>query len=200
MDSRELGKGGRQPSSVRPPVPQRWESLVSEACRQPDGFSVGGWNAGVRQPHLDHATRQLCLCLWRWREKQGARQRNGHGDGHFDVTWSGAAGKNPVDLAIADLDETGLPTSRSQTTRRIMSRCSSGSPEGPSNAGTTRGSASMSRRTRTPFDCTTSTPMVTRTFWSTTGRPSPSGCSGVAGTAHSRGRRRSTSAATRTGA
>ena len=30
------------------------------------------------------------------------------GDGRFDVTWSGAAGENPVDLAIADLDEDGL--------------------------------------------------------------------------------------------
>ena len=32
----------------------------------------------------------------------------GRGDGRFEVTWSGAAGENPVDLAIADLDETGL--------------------------------------------------------------------------------------------
>ena len=32
----------------------------------------------------------------------------GQGDGRFDVTWSGAAGENPVDLAIADLDEDGL--------------------------------------------------------------------------------------------
>ncbi|MDE2803863.1 MAG: VCBS repeat-containing protein [Gemmatimonadota bacterium] len=32
----------------------------------------------------------------------------GRGDGRFDVTWSGAAGENPVDLAIADLDEDGL--------------------------------------------------------------------------------------------
>ena len=31
----------------------------------------------------------------------------GRGDGRFDVTWSGAA-ENPVDLAIADLDEDGL--------------------------------------------------------------------------------------------
>ena len=30
------------------------------------------------------------------------------GDGRFDVSWSGAAGENPVDLAIADLDEDGL--------------------------------------------------------------------------------------------
>ena len=28
--------------------------------------------------------------------------------GRFKVTWSGAAGENPVDLAIADLDEDGL--------------------------------------------------------------------------------------------
>ena len=32
----------------------------------------------------------------------------GRGDGRFDVTWSGAVGENPVDLAIADLDEDGL--------------------------------------------------------------------------------------------
>ena len=32
----------------------------------------------------------------------------GQGDGRFEVTWSGAAGENPVDLAIADLDEDGL--------------------------------------------------------------------------------------------
>ena len=32
----------------------------------------------------------------------------GRGDGRFDVSWSGAAGENPVDLAIADLDEDGL--------------------------------------------------------------------------------------------
>lgn len=32
----------------------------------------------------------------------------GHGDGRFDVTWSGATGENPVGLAIADLDEDGL--------------------------------------------------------------------------------------------
>ena len=32
----------------------------------------------------------------------------GRGDGGFEVTWSGAAGENPVDLAIADLDEDGL--------------------------------------------------------------------------------------------
>ena len=32
----------------------------------------------------------------------------GRGDGHFDVSWSGAGGENPVDLAIADLDEDGL--------------------------------------------------------------------------------------------
>ena len=32
----------------------------------------------------------------------------GQGDGHFEVTWSGPAGENPVDLAIADLDEDGL--------------------------------------------------------------------------------------------
>ena len=32
----------------------------------------------------------------------------GRGDGRFEVTWSGAAGENPVDLAIADLDEDGL--------------------------------------------------------------------------------------------
>ncbi len=30
------------------------------------------------------------------------------GDGRFDVTWSRAAGENPVDLAIADLDGDGL--------------------------------------------------------------------------------------------
>ncbi len=32
----------------------------------------------------------------------------GQGDGRFEVTWSGAAGENPVDLAIADLDGDGL--------------------------------------------------------------------------------------------
>ena len=32
----------------------------------------------------------------------------GQGDGRFDVTWSGAAGENPVHLAIADFDEDGL--------------------------------------------------------------------------------------------
>ena len=32
----------------------------------------------------------------------------GRGDGRFDVSWSGAAGENPVDLAIADLDTDGL--------------------------------------------------------------------------------------------
>lgn len=32
----------------------------------------------------------------------------GRGDGSFEVSWSGAAGENPVDLAIADLDEDGL--------------------------------------------------------------------------------------------
>ena len=32
----------------------------------------------------------------------------GRGDDRFDVSWSGAAGENPVDLAIADLDEDGL--------------------------------------------------------------------------------------------
>lgn len=32
----------------------------------------------------------------------------GQGDGRFDVSWSGAAGENPVDLAIADLDADGL--------------------------------------------------------------------------------------------
>ena len=31
----------------------------------------------------------------------------GRGDGSFDVSWSGAAGENPVDLAIGDLDEDG---------------------------------------------------------------------------------------------
>ena len=31
----------------------------------------------------------------------------GQGDGRFEVTWSGAAGENPVDLAIADLDGDG---------------------------------------------------------------------------------------------
>lgn len=30
------------------------------------------------------------------------------GDGRFELTWSGAAGENPVDLAIADLDGDGL--------------------------------------------------------------------------------------------
>ena len=48
--------------------------------------------------------------------------------------------------------------------RRNQQCCSSGFPEGPSNAGTTRDSASTSRRTRTPFDCTTSTPTATRTL------------------------------------
>lgn len=33
----------------------------------------------------------------------------GQGDGRFEVTWSGAADENPVDLAIADLDATGWP-------------------------------------------------------------------------------------------
>lgn len=32
----------------------------------------------------------------------------GRGDGRFDPSWSGAAGENPSDLAIADLDEDGL--------------------------------------------------------------------------------------------
>lgn len=32
----------------------------------------------------------------------------GRGDGRFDVSWSGVAGENPVDLAIADLDSDGL--------------------------------------------------------------------------------------------
>ena len=32
----------------------------------------------------------------------------GQVDGRFEVTWSGAGGENPVDLAIADLDEDGL--------------------------------------------------------------------------------------------
>ena len=32
----------------------------------------------------------------------------GRGDGRFDVSWSSAAGENPVDLAIADLDSDGL--------------------------------------------------------------------------------------------
>ena len=32
----------------------------------------------------------------------------GRGDGRFNVSWSGAAGENPVDLAIADLDSDGL--------------------------------------------------------------------------------------------
>ncbi len=32
----------------------------------------------------------------------------GRGDGRFDVTWSGAAGENPVDLAVADLDRDGF--------------------------------------------------------------------------------------------
>ena len=31
----------------------------------------------------------------------------GQGDGRFEVTWSGAAGENPVDLAIADFDGDG---------------------------------------------------------------------------------------------
>ena len=39
---------------------------------------------------------------------QSAFVLTGQGDGRFDVTWSGAAGENPVDLAIADLDEDGL--------------------------------------------------------------------------------------------
>ena len=97
---------------------------------------------------------------------------SGRGDGRFDVTWSGATGENPVDLAMRISTRMSLPTSRSQTTRRTMSRCSSGSPEGPSKAGTTRDSASTSRRTRTPFDCTISTPMAVPTLWSTTGHPS----------------------------
>lgn len=36
----------------------------------------------------------------------------GRGDDRFDVSWFGAAGENPVDLAIADLDEEGRSTSR----------------------------------------------------------------------------------------
>jgi len=32
----------------------------------------------------------------------------GRDNGRFEVTWSGAAGENPVDLAVADLDEDGL--------------------------------------------------------------------------------------------
>ena len=32
----------------------------------------------------------------------------GWDDGRFDVSWSGAAGENPVDLTIVDLDEDGL--------------------------------------------------------------------------------------------
>ena len=32
----------------------------------------------------------------------------GRGDGRFDVSWSDAASENPVDLAIADLDEDRL--------------------------------------------------------------------------------------------
>ena len=32
----------------------------------------------------------------------------GQCDGRFEVTWSGAAGENPVHLAIADLDEDRL--------------------------------------------------------------------------------------------
>ena len=124
----------------------------------------------------------------------------GRGDGRFDVTWSGAAGENPVDLAIADLDEDGLADLAVANHETDYVTRSSGSPEGLSNTGSTQDSVSMSRRTRTPFDCTTSTPMATRTFWSTTGRPSPSGCSGVAGMAHSRGQHRSTSAVIRTGA
>ena len=36
------------------------------------------------------------------------RTTSRQGDGRFDVTWSGAAGENPVDLAIAHLDEDGL--------------------------------------------------------------------------------------------
>ncbi len=34
-------------------------------------------------------------------------KRGRRGDGHFEVTWSGATGENPVDLAMADLDEDG---------------------------------------------------------------------------------------------
>ena len=30
------------------------------------------------------------------------------GNGRFEATWSGAARENPVDLAIADLDEDGV--------------------------------------------------------------------------------------------
>ena len=32
----------------------------------------------------------------------------GGGEGRFDVSWSGAAGKNPMDLAMEDLDVGGL--------------------------------------------------------------------------------------------
>ena len=40
----------------------------------------------------------------------------GWDDGRFDVSWSGAAGENPVDLAIVDLDEDAdSRTSRSHT-------------------------------------------------------------------------------------
>ena len=39
---------------------------------------------------------------------QGVFVLTGRGDGRFDLSWSGAAGENPSDLAIADLDEDGL--------------------------------------------------------------------------------------------
>ena len=45
---------------------------------------------------------------------------------------------------------------------------------GASTAGITRASASTSRHPRTPFECMSSTPTVTRTSWLMTGRPSSS--------------------------
>ena len=77
-----------------------------------------------------------------------------------------------MDLAIADLDGDGRATRAVANHETDHVTLLFGIAGGASNAGTTRGSASTSRRTRTPFDCTTSTPTATRTFWSTTGRPS----------------------------
>ena len=48
------------------------------------------------------------------------------------MTWSGAAGENPVDLAIADLDEDGLrDLAVTNHVTDYFALCSSGWPEGP---------------------------------------------------------------------
>ena len=69
-----------------------------------------------------------------------------------------------MDLAIADLDGDGLADLAVANHETDHVTLLFGLPEGPSNTGTTRDSASTSRRTRTPFDCTTSTPTATRTL------------------------------------